>query len=181
MCGWCLAYCTGVVLNTVVGESAMPDSKENKQADAGSRRFRRHFLCGALLCDFLSTEHEGLSTRVQREWSAEPFRPSILSLRIFCTAVLSRCKLSPPTVCVLCFLPIHSGRTSSPLDVPAGVTQEEGHTGFLIHLLSAVLALIFLARRIQPFLSLVDREVEFCVLKEVPTIALPRGDTRMVF
>ena len=54
--------------------------------------------------------------------------------------------------------------TSSSLDVPAGVTQEEGHTGFLIHLPSAVRALIFLARRIQPFLSLVDREVEFCVL-----------------
>ena len=48
------------------------------------------------------------------------------------------------------------------VDVPAGVTQEEGHTGFF-HLPSAVLALIFLARRIQPFLSLVDREVEFCV------------------
>ena len=46
------------------------------------------------------------------------------------------------------------------MDVPAGVTQEE----VSIHLLSAVLALIFLARRIQPFLSLVDREVEFCVL-----------------
>ena len=39
-----------------------------------------------------------------------------------------------------------------------------GHTGFLIHLPSAVRALIFLARRIQPFISLVDREVEFCVL-----------------
>ena len=50
------------------------------------------------------------------------------------------------------------------MDVPAGVTQEEGHTGFLIHLLYAVRALIFLVRRIQPFLSLVDREVEFCVL-----------------
>ena len=50
------------------------------------------------------------------------------------------------------------------MDVPAGVTQEEGHTGFIIHLLSAVHALIFLARRIQPFLSLVDREVECCVL-----------------
>ena len=65
------------------------------------------------------------------------------------------------TACVcmfcVCFLPIHSdikfvGRTS------------RGHTEFLIHLLSAVHALIFLARRIQPFLSLVDREVEFCVL-----------------
>ena len=51
------------------------------------------------------------------------------------------------------------------MDVPAGVTQEEGNTGFSTHLLSAVLiTLIFLARRIQPFLSLVDREVEFCVL-----------------
>ena len=47
--------------------------------------------------------------------------------------------------------------------VPAGLTQKEGHTEFL-HLSSAVLALIFLARRIQPFLSLVDGEVEFCVL-----------------
>ena len=49
------------------------------------------------------------------------------------------------------------------MDVLAGVTQEEGHTGFLIHLPSAMLALIFLAKMIQPFLSLVDREVEFCV------------------
>ena len=46
------------------------------------------------------------------------------------------------------------------VDVPAGVTQEEGQTGFL-HLPSAVLAFIFLARRIQPSLSLVDREAEF--------------------
>ena len=58
----------------------------------------------------------------------------------------------------------HSFWTSSSLDVPVGVTQEEGHTGFLIHLLSAVHAFIFLARRVQPFLSLVDREVEFCVI-----------------
>ena len=52
------------------------------------------------------------------------------------------------------------------MDVSAGVTQEEGHTIFL-HLPSAVLALIFIARRIQPFLSLVDREVEFCVLNDL--------------
>ena len=64
-------------------------------------------------------------------------------------------------MCV-CVFSSHSFWTS--MDVPAGVTQEEGDTGFFIHLLSAVLALIFLARRIQPFLSLVDREVEFCVL-----------------
>ena len=30
------------------------------------------------------------------------------------------------------------------MDVPAGITQEEGNTGFSIHLLSAVLALILL-------------------------------------
>ena len=47
------------------------------------------------------------------------------------------------------------------MDASAGVTQE-GHTEFL-HLPFAVLALIFLAIRIQPSLSLVDREVEFCV------------------
>ena len=46
------------------------------------------------------------------------------------------------------------------------VTQEEGHTGFFIPLPSAVRALIFLARRIQPFLPLVDHEVDFFV----PTI-----------
>ena len=64
------------------------------------------------------------------------------------------------TPCVYVFSS-HSFWTS--MDVPAGVTQEECNTGFSIHL-SAVLVLIFLARRIQPFLSLVDREVEFCVL-----------------
>ena len=39
------------------------------------------------------------------------------------------------------------------VDVPAGLTQEEGRTGFFL-LPSAVLALIFIARRIQSFLSL---------------------------
>ena len=62
-------------------------------------------------------------------------------------------------VCVCVFFPFILEITS--LDVPAEVTQEEGDTGFLIHLLSAVRALIFLARRIQSFLSLVDCEVEF--------------------
>ena len=69
------------------------------------------------------------------------------------------------SVCVCVFVfPSHSFWTSSSLDVPAGVTHEEGHTGFLIHLLCAVRALVFLARRIQPFVSLVDREVEFRLL-----------------
>ena len=64
-------------------------------------------------------------------------------------------------MCV-CVFSSHLFWTSSSLDAPAGVRQEEGHTGFLTHLPSAVRALIFLARRIQPFLPLVDREVEFC-------------------
>ena len=65
----------------------------------------------------------------------------------------------------MCVLSSHLLWTSSSLDVPAGVTQEEGHTGFLIRLPSAVRDLIFLAGRIQPFLSLVDREVEFVYLR----------------
>ena len=71
--------------------------------------------------------------------------------------------VDPCGVCVCCVLSSHPFWTSSSLDVPAGVTHEEGHTGFLIHLLSVVRALIFLSRKIQPFLSIVDREVEFCV------------------
>ena len=47
------------------------------------------------------------------------------------------------TVFFLCVFSSHPFWTSSSLDVPAGVTQEEGHTGFLIHLPSAVRALIF--------------------------------------
>ena len=43
MCGRCLACCTGgVVLNTV-RESATPDCKENKQADASGRLFSKTF------------------------------------------------------------------------------------------------------------------------------------------
>ena len=48
------------------------------------------------------------------------------------------------------------------VDAPAGVTQQEGHTRF-IHLPSAVLGLLLIARRIQPSLSLVGRKVEFYV------------------
>ena len=55
------------------------------------------------------------------------------------------------------------------LDVKLWTYQPGSHNrrkvtqGFL-SLLSAVIALIFLAKNIQPFLSLVEREVEFCVL-----------------
>ena len=76
--------------------------------------------------------------------------------------VLCLYKKKLASVCV-CFLPIHSGHqvrwTYQPGSHRRKVTQD-----FLIHLPSAVRALIFVARRIQPFLSLVGREVEFCVL-----------------
>ena len=59
----------------------------------------------------------------------------------------TRNKTKPKNVvCVcVCVFSSHSFWTSSSLDVPAGVIQEEGHTGFLIHLLSTVRAFIFLA------------------------------------
>ena len=60
-------------------------------------------------------------------------------------------------VCVCVFFPFI-------LDIKFVGRTSRGHTGFFVRLLSAVRAFIFLARRIQPFLSLVDRKVEFCVL-----------------
>ena len=96
----------------------------------------------------------------QVRWTYQPGSHRRKVTQDFSSTFFLRCV---PFVCVcVCVFSSHSFWTS--MDVPAGVTQEGGNTGFSIHLLSAVLALIFLARRIQPFLSLVDREVEFCVL-----------------
>ena len=81
----------------------------------------------------------------------------------------------------VCVFSSHSFWTSSSSDVPAGVTQEEGHTGFLILLLSAVRAFIFLARRIQPFLSLVDREVEFLCTTNDLIVLHPLGIFFFIF
>ena len=47
--------------------------------------------------------------------------------------------------CVVFVFSSHSFWTPSSLDVPAGVTQEEGHTGFLTHLLSAVFLFLFIS------------------------------------
>ena len=46
------------------------------------------------------------------------------------------------------------------VDVPPEVAQEEDHLG-LLHLSSVMLAFIIFTRRIQSFLSLVDRKVIF--------------------
>ena len=56
-------------------------------------------------------------------------------------------------MCVWCVFSSHLFWTSSSWDVPAGVIQEEGHAGFILHLPSAVHALIFIARRIQQYSS----------------------------
>ena len=56
-----------------------------------------------------------------------------------------------------------------------------GHTGFLIHRPPAALALIFLARRIQTFLSLVDREVEFLCTNELIVLEYVLGSIFFFF
>ena len=94
-------------------------------------------FCAARCCVifYLQSMKIYLHIYVQREWSAEPFMPSILPLRIFCTAVLSRCKFSPPTTCVLCFVPIHSGHqvrwTYQPGSHRRKTTQDFSSTFFL--------------------------------------------------
>ena len=68
-------------------------------------------------------------------------------------------------MCVCSHLIYYSGRqtTCGRMHQPGSHNiQEKSHTGFF-HLPSAVLPLIFLARRIRSSLSLVEREVEFCV------------------
>ena len=55
------------------------------------------------------------------------------------------------------------------VDAPAGVSQGESHPEFLL-LPLAVLALTFIARIIQPFLCLVEREVELLVVVVVSHI-----------
>ena len=70
------------------------------------------------------------------------------------------CWVHPVCVLCVCCLPVYSGRQA------CGRTSR-GHTGFPIHLPFAVLAIIFLARRVQPFLSLVNREVEFLCTNEL--------------
>ena len=52
---------------------------------------------------------------------------------------------------------------------------------FFLRLPSAVHVLIFLARRIQPSLSLVDREVEFCVLTVLTGPLFPLGIENLIY
>ena len=70
-------------------------------------------------------------------------------------------------VCVCVFIPFILDVKLG--DAPAGVTQGEGHPQFLL-LPFAVLALTFIASRIQPLLCLVERKVVFFVVVVVSHI-----------
>ena len=73
--------------------------------------------------------------------------PCVQHLKQRTTQTFSCAICSRAVVCVcVCAFSSHPFWTSSSLDVPAGVTQEEGHAGFFIHLLSAVRAIIFLEK-----------------------------------
>ena len=134
--------------------SGLLDVPAGVTQEEGHTRFLIHLPSAVRAFIFLARRIQPFLARVDREvefcaLTIKSFSTCWAFLFIFFILLLCLCFSS------------HSFWTSSSLDVPAGVTQEEGHTGFLIHLLSAVRALVFLARRIQPFLSLVDREVEF--------------------
>ena len=80
-------------------------------------------------------------------------------LRLFLVSVVCRC------MCVCVVFPfILDVRLA---DVPAGVIKEKGRAWFLIHLSSAVLALIFSREGFSRCFPLVHREVEFLCTKEL--------------
>ena len=54
---------------------------------------------------------------------------------------MAKCHVCVCIVCVFVYVAIPFILDVRLVDIPAGVTQEEGHTGFL-HFLSAVLALV---------------------------------------
>ena len=86
-----------------------------------------------------------MEINVSVEYNGELLPDIILSTR--CSYYIGEPFWHHEEVLSLCVFSSHSFWTSSSLDVPAGVTQEEGHTGFLIHLLSAVCALFFFSRQ----------------------------------
>ena len=103
MCGWCLACCTGVVLNTV-RESASPDCKENKQANAGSRLFFEGIFCAERCCVIVHRQSVKVyvhmyNGNVQQNPSCAASchnEASHLS-PVLAYDFLSRCKFSTPT------------------------------------------------------------------------------------
>ena len=107
MCGWCLACCIGVVLNTV-RESAAPDCKEKKQADAGSRLFSKAFSVRRVVVQlFIDRQSVKVYLHMYNgNMQQNSFMRSILSLRILTLSpvlvydFLLRRKFSTPT-CII--------------------------------------------------------------------------------
>ena len=129
------------------------------------------------LSPFFAPYEFGLARRVRPSRPASACSFSILRLNRLnrvravwhlllnvCCNLLSTSVLGTRSVCLLCVvIPFILDVSLVDASWSSRVTQKKVHTGFL-HLPSAVPAFIFIARRIQPSLSLVDREVEFCVL-----------------
>ena len=140
-------------------------------------------VCACVCCHPIYSGHQACGRTSRGHTGGRPHSISPLS---FCGACLNfLAKMIQPflslvvhevdffcvcvSVCVCVFF-------SFILDIKFVGCTSRGHTdrrkitclyqpGSLIHLLpSAVHAFSFLARRIQPFLSFVDREVEICVL-----------------
>ena len=79
------------------------------------------------------------------------------------------------SMCVCVVFSSHPFWSSSSLDVPAGVTQEEGHTGVLIHLPSAVRALIFVSmcaslfpHRLLVCSGYINSHILACMIQKAP-------------
>ena len=152
----------GPLLSRAGGARSMPPNPAQKVPPVGHRDPPGPHSRGVNSCP---RERQGGYKQIPPDLPGGYRPPGRLLLQLQRLSSVAGFRLTPKGVCMcVCVFSSYSFWTSSSLDVPAGVTQEEGHTGFLIHLLSAVRALIFLARRIQPFLSLVDCEVQFCVL-----------------
>ena len=85
--GWLIVLASS---STLYGKMQRLILKKTSRLTQAVVFFRRHFMCGALLCNCSPAEGEGLSTHVQRECSAEPFIHNILSLRSFTSRPASR-------------------------------------------------------------------------------------------
>ena len=97
-----------------------------------------------------------------RCWESLEYASDLCCTRLMASSLMRACTSEPTCVCVcvcVCNHPIYSGHQTT-----CGRTSR-GRIGrsHRISPPSVVLALTFNARRSQPSLSLVDREVEFCV------------------
>ena len=102
MCGWCLACCTGVVLNTVRKVARLIVKKTNRLTQAVVF-FGRHFLCHALLCNCSSAKPESLLHMYNGNVQPNPscavscHNKSPHLSPVLAYYFLSRCKFSTPT------------------------------------------------------------------------------------